>query len=435
MPDSHLQPLTARSLRNGSPKVAVVCHSHPSLTKGGAEIAAYALYRGLQQNGVDVIFICACSRADRYRLAFSDSSEFAVYYDAERYEHFYHLAPRTAEEQLVKIIREQRVDVVSFHHFLNLGVNSLRAVRAIPGLRCYYTIHEFLAICHHHGQMVTRPSQLLCSEATTESCVACYPEYLRTQFAMRKSTLLNAFGDFDGFVSPSRFLAQRYVDWGLAADRMTVIENGLQRATLDARKPKADAVWTFGYFGQINPFKGVDVILEAAELLSTEAAAATRIRIRIHGNFVEQTQSFHDRFAKACKNLSYFFYAGPYNTSSVYRLMGECDYVIVPSKWWENSPVVIQEAYSVNAPVICSGIGGMAEKVEDGVSGLHFKLGDATDLLRIMQFAADAEIAQRLRAGIPAVISASEMARSYSRFFASGKNPVPAEVLVHDRGP
>ena len=44
--------------------------------------------------------------------------------------------------------------------------------------------------------------------------------------------------------------------------------------------------------------------------------------------------------------------------------MSEIDWVVVPSRWWENSPLVIQEAFMHGRPVICSGIGGMAEKVD-----------------------------------------------------------------------
>ena len=53
---------------------------------------------------------------------------------------------------------------------------------------------------------------------------------------------------------------------------------------------------------------------------------------------------------------------------------------MVPSTWWENSPLVIQEAFKFRRPVICSDIGGMAEKVTDGVNGLHFRAGNALDL-------------------------------------------------------
>jgi hypothetical protein len=60
----------------------------------------------------------------------------------------------------------------------------------------------------------------------------------------------------------------------------------------------------------------------------------------------------------------------------------------------------------------------MAEKVPDGISGLHFKLGDAADLLRAMRLASYPENAERLRAGIPVVTKASDMARRYAAFFA-----------------
>ena len=56
--------------------------------------------------------------------------------------------------------------------------------------------------------------------------------------------------------------------------------------------------------------------------------------------------------------------------------MAEIDWVVVPSIWWENSPLVIQEAFLHGRPVICSDIGGMAEKVRHGVDGLHFRVGD-----------------------------------------------------------
>jgi glycosyltransferase involved in cell wall biosynthesis len=54
--------------------------------------------------------------------------------------------------------------------------------------------------------------------------------------------------------------------------------------------------------------------------------------------------------------------------------------VVVPSIWWENSPLVIQEARMNHRPVIASGVGGMAEKVRHEVDGLHFPVGDAHGL-------------------------------------------------------
>ena len=65
-------------------------------------------------------------------------------------------------------------------------------------------------------------------------------------------------------------------------------------------------------------------------------------------------------------------------------LIAEVDWVIVPSVWWENAPLVIQEAFAFGRPVICSNVGGMAEAVADGTNGLHFARGDARSLAQAM---------------------------------------------------
>src|ERR1044071_1235531 len=84
--------------------------------------------------------------------------------------------------------------------------------------------------------------------------------------------------------------------------------------------------------------------------------------------------------------------------------MANFDWVVVPSIWWENSPLVIQEAFQHGRPVICSDIGGMAEKVAHGVNGLHFRAGDARSLASTIRTAAETPgLWERLREGIQPV--------------------------------
>jgi glycosyltransferase involved in cell wall biosynthesis len=84
--------------------------------------------------------------------------------------------------------------------------------------------------------------------------------------------------------------------------------------------------------------------------------------------------------------------------------MTNLDWVVVPSVWWENSPLVIQESFHFRRPVICSDIGGMAEKVKHGVNGLHFRAGDARSLADTIRTAAGTPgLWERLREGIQPV--------------------------------
>jgi glycosyltransferase involved in cell wall biosynthesis len=61
---------------------------------------------------------------------------------------------------------------------------------------------------------------------------------------------------------------------------------------------------------------------------------------------------------------------GGYRGEDVIDLMSACDWIVVPSIWWENSPVVIQEARLAARPLIVSNIGGMAEKVDTRIDHL-----------------------------------------------------------------
>ena len=402
--------------------IAIVSHSHPSVSKGGAEIAAYSLYLGLRSLGVDAIFIAVCPASERDRLLLGSEREHALVVDAERYDHFYQISSASVWRDLRDVLLRHRVGLVSLHHFLAIGVNSLRALAAETAIPFVVTLHEFLAICAHHGQMVTRPARRLCPMATPTACAACFPEQSRQQFAARQALIHGALSHAAAFVSPSHFLAERMVEWGLNREKFTVIENGLRHLPERAEPGRAGdegRLWTFGYFGQITPFKGLDVLLDAIELLAAQPDIGRRIRIRVHGNLMGQTPEFTARFAAVFAATSQFTaYAGPYDNRDVPDLMSACDYVIVPSTWWENSPVVIQEAYAVGRPVICTGIGGMAEKVPNNRSGLHFRINDPSDLARTMAEAADDVLYQALCSGIPKVADTRDMAQRYLAIFA-----------------
>jgi len=82
--------------------------------------------------------------------------------------------------------------------------------------------------------------------------------------------------------------------------------------------------------------------------------------------------------------------------------MAAVDWVVVPSIWWENSPLVIQEAFAHGRPVICSDIGGMAEKVAHEKNGLHFRATiRSASPIRSGARSARLDLWEKLRQGIP----------------------------------
>jgi glycosyltransferase involved in cell wall biosynthesis len=125
------------------------------------------------------------------------------------------------------------------------------------------------------------------------------------------------------------------------------------------------------------------------------------------------TADFEERFARLVRALPFLEYAGAYSNEQVDTLMRRCDYAVMTSVWWENSPLVIQESYAAGLPVICGDIGGMAEKVQDGITGLHYRAGDHASLLKAMIEAADPVRHEALCGGLPATMTAEDMARAH----------------------
>lgn len=396
-------------------RIAIFSHTHPSITSGGAEISAYNLFRGLRDLGWDAILVAACDEdlLDQISLG---PDEYALPVRGWLYDHFYHIASGDVRRSLLRLLQEQKVTLFNAHHFLHIGVGAFADIAA-AGIDVVVTLHEYLAICHNHGQLVTRQGQMLCQGPSPSSCHKCYPEHSRQQFAVRQQHVEAAFEHVSAFVSPSHFLAEKMVEQCVPHDRITVIENGVLSAPVPEQPRQPHRTWKFGYFGQINPFKGLGVLLDACAILAQDPARAASVRIAVHGHFVGQSSAFIDRFNAAVEAYPFLTYLGPYNNGGVAQLMAACDYVVMPSTWWENSPVVIQEAFAARRPVICTGIGGMAEKVIPGQTGLHFARNDPADLAdRIIQ-ASDENLYTHLQAALPTPLTAIEVAERYAAVF------------------
>jgi glycosyltransferase involved in cell wall biosynthesis len=221
---------------------------------------------------------------------------------------------------------------------------------------------------------------------------------------------------------------EKYIDWGIPRDKIRFEDYGRRGIARVAGNGSRSARNRFGFFGQFTPFKGADVLMEAMDLLASESVDA---HLCLHGaNLEYQPQAFQKRFkellARTSANVTMI---GRYAHEQLPQLMSEIDWVIVPSIWWENSPLVIQEAFAHGRPVICSDIGGMKEKVRDGVDGLHFAAGDAASLARTIAKAASTPgLWDRLAAGIAPIYDIAQQVRVMENLY--DKLRTRAEVMV-----
>jgi glycosyltransferase involved in cell wall biosynthesis len=403
-------------------RILIVSHGHPDLSPGGGEIAAYSQWQELRRQGIEAMFLARAAvpsghPGTPFSARSADGRE--VLFHAPPVDHFRHSQTqrRVVYQDFRALLEEYRPTAVHFHHYVHLGLEFVRETRryssAIPIL---LTLHDYLGICNAHGQM-KKTHGALCEHAGPLDCHLCFPERSAQDFFLRELFIKSFFNLVDRFICPSQFLRDRYVSWGLPAERMVVLDNGQPRwqqehemteGAEDAQIPVSSAQSSvpaahtrFVVLGQLSELKGTLVLLEAARALPNRLRPW--VRIEIHGSLQQTDERFSEQLRAAQEELSPLLrYCGPYLHGNVDSIVRAADWVIVPSIWWENSPLVIQEAFRAGRPVICSDIGGMAEKVVHGVNGLHFLVGNAADLARrIEQASTTPGLWDELRRSIP----------------------------------
>jgi glycosyltransferase involved in cell wall biosynthesis len=268
------------------------------------------------------------------------------------------------------------------------------------------TLHEYLPICHRDGQMVRTVDEELCDHDSPRRCHECFPEVSPETFLLRKRFIQSHLQLVDLFTAPSEEALEQYVRWGIPRERITV-EPYAVRPAPPAPVQERERRDRFAFFGQFTPYKGVDVLLEAMELLGERFEG----HLWLHGgNLERQRPEFRARFEELVERKpATVTIAGSYERSELRRLMEGIDWVVVPSVWRETGPIVVLEAFQHARPVIATDVGGMAEKVADGVSGLQFRRSDPRSLAAAIERAAGEQgLWERLRSGIPAVPTIDE---------------------------
>jgi glycosyltransferase involved in cell wall biosynthesis len=371
--------------RKAVTRVLVVSHTHPRLTQGGGEIAAFETFRRLDASPDHEGWLLSHDAGmlpERAGAPFTQPFGPREYlYAGRSFDHLHYANPDpNFAPAFEALLLRLQPDVVHFHHFLGIGLEALAiARRVLPEVRVVLTLHEYLLLCHHHGQMVTRPELALCEAPDMRACHRCFPEHSQQAFYMRELFIRRFLEEVDRFVSPSHFLRERFLAWGLPPERFTVMENPLTPMAVESRETRrGDGPVLIGFFGQVSELKGLGVLFAAARLLEERGWKGL---IEVHGVSYPQPELLQVRLDRIMAAIpGNVVMQGPYRNAHVGRLMQACDAVVVPSIWWENSPVVVREAEAAGVAVIGADLGGVGEKVAALPQGILFRARDSVAL-------------------------------------------------------
>ena len=414
-------------------KLLYVLHGFPPDTWAGTEIYTLNLAQEMQRLGHECVVLARVpaegeGAPEDFHVEESEFEGLRVLRMTHRLEHrslreSYH-QPR-AEEAFRSVLLSEAPDLVHFQHLIHLSAGLVALAKEL-GLPTVVHCHDYWALCAR--VQLIRPDGERCPSNMGAGCLLCVKEQHLDKIPRVKrlgelgGTLLDALAtggrrigsersrrrwegyedmrDRHGFVvgayaaadlriSPSRYLRQLYLETGrFDAHSFLYSDNGMRTDHVEAleKRPDPRGRVRFGFVGSLVWYKGGEVLVRAMAELVARRGPDVAAEVSFHGGFDPAADEHHAELQQLAADLGdHVTFAGRFDNSRLSEVYAGIDVLVVPSTWYENSPITIHEAFLTRTPVLASDIGGMAEYVRDGVDGLTFRVGDAGSLADAME--------------------------------------------------
>jgi glycosyltransferase involved in cell wall biosynthesis len=420
-------------------KVLLAAHAFPPRSTAGVEVYTLRLARGLLRSGHEVRVLAAAHDLSSPPYAVRARQHAGVEVVEVVNLHQHGTLRSTYEDEAIDrvaaaVLDEFRPDVLHLQHLLNLSAG-LPAVARRAGVPVVLTLHDYWLSCPRDGLRM-RADLALCSTVDHAVCAQCLKDspYLVPPLQARLSTGLRrmglvsaahrlhaaapravegalalirrhappasnglaaemdrraarlraAAGDVTVFLAPTSFVRERTIELGIDPARVRVWPLG---ATFGApRARRAGPRRRFGYVGTLLPHKGVHVLIEAFRAL-----AAPDLSLEIHGSAAVDPDYAH-RLRQLAAGDSRVRFCGPFPEGEQQRVLGGLDALVLPSLWWENSPLTVLEALAAGLPVIATTTGGVPELLQEAGRGLLAPPGDVAALRELLDAAASGRV-------------------------------------------
>ena len=363
-------------------KVIMVVHESPLEITGGAQVYAKSLAEALFAEGHEPAIFSMGSGTPDGDFLIESERDGVKYFTVNKsrlsmpkktFKFFDTYQNKEVADIFETLVSRFKPDLVHVHHLILLSGEIVHSLKD-KGIPVVVTLHDYWFLCHRINLLFRDLSPCTGPRMGTR-CHDCgdvrystWPGRLlfpaiHASFIHRVGYLRKTLLAADVIISPSQALKDIHAQNRIPADRIKMSTYGI-KDILFLYDYKDKPVRTFGYFGTLQPHKGLDYLVEAFNGLADKnaelkiyGAGDSSYRVALRSTASNPRISFHEMFSH----------------EQLPEKMAEIDAVILPSIWEENSPVSLHEARAMRIPILASNIGGIPEIVQHGVNGLLFE--------------------------------------------------------------
>lgn len=279
-----------------------------------------------------------------------------------------------AKRKVEALIKETKPDLVHLHNIYHQLSPSILGVFRKYNLPIIMTLHDYKLICPNYklfarGAPCERCKKYRYFEPLIQKCV----KHSRIAGAIcgLEATihkLLGFYNDIDLFIAPSRFLKDKFVEWGFDEKKIVVLPHFIDAGDYNLKGEPEDY---FVYFGRPSAEKGLGQLLEVMKDLPEN------MKLKIIGRGEEEEKLKAKAKNLKLKNVEFL---GPLWGRELKEMVARSRFAVLPAIWYEVFGLSILEANALSRPVIAPRIGGIPEVIADGENGLLYKPSNKKEL-------------------------------------------------------
>lgn len=283
-----------------------------------------------------------------------------------------------SKSRLNAVLKSVGVDVAHVHNIYGRMTTSVLNSLSEKDIPVVMTLHDYKLICPnyklmHHGRICedcrgNNYYHAILNRCHKNSLIASTIYALETYF----NFLFNQYRkNVYCFISPSKFLKDKLIEFGWPKQRIEYIPNFLSVTDFE---PKFSPGRYFLYLGRLSSEKGIKTLIQAFLNLKH---ADIQLKIAGEGPLEQELKAR----AASDQRISFLGYL---TGAALQETTRNALAVVVPSEWYENAPLSVLEAMAYGKPVIGSRIGGIPEMIDDGRNGFLFESGNPQALAKAM---------------------------------------------------
>ncbi len=353
-------------------------------------------------------------------------------------------------ERAREYVREVKPDIIHAMHFQGLSASVIEVFKE-SGAPVVYTATDFWSVCpvvdlrRHDGVMCRGPELKHCIRCIasrhpgsrikavidrtpdrvlqaagriSETRLSETFQPLRQIEALKKrpDSIRESVNELDHIVAPTKLTRDLLVANGIKGRSMEVSHYGIDTSGIRSvpRNRNVPPPLRIGFIGTLGSHKGCDLLIKAFRKLSDLDATLT-----IYGN-LERFRSFVAELRRLAGGDERITFAGTFQPGEIGRVLSGMDVLVVPSRWYENTPLVVYSAFAAGTPVVATDLGGLSEVVRPEENGLLFGLENEEDLARqLRRLYEEPGLLERLRNGIGHVKTVEENADELEKLYAT----------------